>query len=131
MESHDLTRKTESDTGAVLFSCEERYENLLLTLLADWKSVVDNIDNDKFKEEKNILAYCMLVVYAYLCGRSANILQDGDVSLGAYVLSVFTNQHYILYGLLIYGLYWMVKDIRVANEIEKIRKKRNVPTLKK
>ena len=77
--------------------------------------------NSLRKEEKNILAFLLLVVYAYICGLSVPMLTDGNVSLGAYVLAVFTDQHYILYGLVIYGLYWMVRDIRTDSEIEKVR----------
>jgi hypothetical protein len=55
-----------------------------------------------YMEKKNVLAFLLLVVYAYLCGASVSMLQGADVSLGAYVLSTFTNQYYILFALFIW-----------------------------
>ena len=64
MKPHDLTRKTEPDAGAVLFGCEERNENLILTLLADRMAVIDNIDDDMLREIDfscylDILCFCL------------------------------------------------------------------------
>ena len=50
VQSHDLTRKTESDAGAFLLGCVERHENLLLAFLADREAIVSDIDDDMLRE---------------------------------------------------------------------------------
>ena len=59
MQSHDLTRKAEADAGAFLLGREEWDEDLVLTFLADWMSVVGHVDDD-VKIDTNIVLYQVL-----------------------------------------------------------------------
>lgn len=73
MKPHDLTRKTEPDAGAVLFGCEERNEDLILTLLADLTLVCI---------QPHILG--LLDICTYCSGNHGLLAGQVDYSLGKF-----------------------------------------------
>lgn len=83
--------------------------------------MVRQLRGELVREGQNKGIVLLLLVFTYFCGTNIPVAKAANMSAGEYMLLSLSNHYYIVYGLFLFLMFWIFKNIRNENNIELIR----------